>query len=394
MATPAGVTLDDLLGEVGVTHAQLDKPCSLENLREIALFLESWRELAPHLGLSSAQVEAIERDGHSEQERRLKILELWIAKFAFKAKYRVLVEVLLKIGRANIAEKICRLLVQQQSGNEIPAVTKQPVAPVNNEIVPFPRIDGGDGITVNSCQLTLLHEEIKDLEEKYGVLTDDVLSALKKQHVSLEKIKSYLRQLPVSLKQQYHRFLQSQGSRLINAKNIDELFWILSGYWDFINPSLLVDLTRKFGDEQTKASVDMYMKELKEFRMRTKLKDFINQWTGQPRPDFHEIVLEFKDDWSEYTLEQLEEFRNAFLCKQWLEAYAMPFGGIKEACVAAVFSLPKAIDSQDLENLHDFFQEHQILKVFLNGICIVNTQVYYIFANVEYKVYSMYQCNY
>ena len=397
MATPAGVTLDDLLGEVGVTHAQLDKPCSLENLREIALFLESWRELAPHLGLSSAQVEAIERDGHSEQERRLKILELWIAKFAFLAKYRVLVEVLLKIGRANIAEKICRLLVQQQSGNEIPAVTKQPVAPVNNEIVPFPRIDGGVGITVNSCQhsaLTLLHEEIKDLEEKYGVLTADVLSALKKQHVSLEKIKSYLRQLPVSLKQQYHRFLQSQGSRLINAKNIDELFWILSGYWDFINPSLLVDLTRKFGDEQTKASVDMYMKELKEFRMRTKLKDFINQWTGQPRPDFHEIVLEFKDDWSEYTLEQLEEFRNAFLCKQWLEAYAMPFGGIKEACVAAVFSLPKAIDSQDLENLHDFFQEHQILKVFLNGICIVNTQVYYIFANVEYKVYSMYQCNY
>ena len=384
MATPAGVTLDDLLGEVGVTHAQLDKPCSPENLREIALFLESWRELAPHLGLSSAQVEAIERDAHSEQEKRLKILESWKAKFAFKAKYRLLVEVLLKIGRANIAEEICRLLVQQQSGNEIPAVTKQPVAPENiNEIVPFPCIDGEVGITVNSCQhsaLTELHEEIKDLEEKYGVLTDDVLSALKSQHVSLDRIKSYLRQLPVSLKQQCHKFLQSQGSCLINAKNIDELFWILSGYWDFINPSLLVHLTHKFGDEQTKASVDMYMKKLKEFRMRTRLKDFINQWTGQPRPDFHEIVLEFKDDWSEYTLEQLEEFRNAFLCKQWLERYAMPFGGIKEACVAAVFSLPKAIDSQDLENLHDFFQEHQILKVFLNGICIVNIQVYCIFC--------------
>ena len=184
----------------------------------------------------------------------------------------------------------------------------------------------------------------------------------------------------MSLKQQCHKFLQSQTSRLINAPNIDELFWILSDYWDFINPSLLVNLAHKFGDDQTIASVDMYMKELKEFRMRTKLKDFINQWTGQPRPDFHEIVLEFKDDWREYTLEQLEEFRNAFLCKQWLERYAMPFGGIKEACVAAVFSLPKAINSRDLESLHNFFQEHQILRVFLNGTCIVDIQVYCIYC--------------
>ena len=235
-------------------------------------------------------------------------------------------------------------------------------------------------ITVNLCQhsaLTQLQKEIKDLEEKYGVLTDNALSALKKEHVSLDRIKSYLRQLPVSLKQQCHKFLQSQRLCLINAANIDELFWILSDYWDFINPSLLVNLAHKFGDDQTIASVDKYMKELKEFRMRTKLKDFINQWTGQPRPDFHEIVLEFKDDWREYTLEQLEEFRNAFLCKQWLaECYAMPLRGIKEACVAAVFSLPKAINSRDLENLRDFFQEHQILRVFLSGTCIINIQVY------------------
>ena len=390
------------MGKVGVTHAQLDKTCSPENLRDIALFLESWREVAPHLGLSSAQLEAIERDARSEQEKRLKILESWEAAFAFKATYRVLVEVLLKISRANLAEKVCRLLVQQQPSNDSKQYTirylhvysdKTVLGPDNNgiAIVSFHFIDHSNclpgasqgGITVNLWQhsaLTQLQKEIKDLEEKYGVLTDNVLSALKKEHVSLDRIKSYLRQLPVSLKQQCHKFLQSQRLCLINAANIDELFWILSDYWDFINPSLLVDLAHKFGDDQTKASVDMYMKELKEFRMRTKLKDFINQWTGQPRPDFHEIVLEFKDDWREYTLEQLEEFRNAFLCKQWLEHYAMPLRGIKEACVAAVFSLPMAVDSQDLENLCDFFQEHQILRVFLSGTCIINIQVYSIYC--------------
>ena len=121
MATP--VTLDEMLGEVGVTHAQLDKTCSPENLRDIALFLESWREVAPHLGLSSAQLEAIERDARSEQEKKLKILELWNAKFAFKATYKVLVEVLLKISRANLAEEVCRLLVQQQPSNDSKQLT-------------------------------------------------------------------------------------------------------------------------------------------------------------------------------------------------------------------------------------------------------------------------------
>ena len=58
-----GVTLDELLDEEGVSPAQLDKPCTREHLRDIALFLESWRTVAPHLGLPKAQVVEVERDG-------------------------------------------------------------------------------------------------------------------------------------------------------------------------------------------------------------------------------------------------------------------------------------------------------------------------------------------
>ena len=111
----SGVTLDGLLKEVGVTPSQLDKPCSREHLQDVALFLESWRTVAPHLGLSRTEMEEIERDGREEREKRLKILELWKGKFAFKATYKVLIEVCLKISRADQAEKVCRLLVSQHS---------------------------------------------------------------------------------------------------------------------------------------------------------------------------------------------------------------------------------------------------------------------------------------
>ena len=109
----SGVTLDELLEEVGVSPTQLDKACTREHLQDIALFLESWRTVAPHLGLSKVQMEQVERDGAEENEKRLKFLESWKGKFAFKAKYMVLVEALLKIGRADQAEQVCCLLVQQ-----------------------------------------------------------------------------------------------------------------------------------------------------------------------------------------------------------------------------------------------------------------------------------------
>ena len=114
----SGVTLDELLKEVGVTSMQLDKKCTNEHLHEIALFLTSWRTLAPHLGLSS-EMEAVDRDAHSEKEKSQKILKSWKTKFAFKATYRMLVEALLKIGSADLAEQVCRFLVSQQPSEDV-----------------------------------------------------------------------------------------------------------------------------------------------------------------------------------------------------------------------------------------------------------------------------------
>ena len=112
------ITLDELLKEVGVTSMQLDEKCTNEHLHDIALFLTSWRTLAPRLGLSS-EVEAVDRDAYNEKEKRQKFLETWKAKFAFKAKYKVLVEALLKIDSADQAEKVCHLLVSQRPSKDV-----------------------------------------------------------------------------------------------------------------------------------------------------------------------------------------------------------------------------------------------------------------------------------
>ena len=106
----AEITLDDLVKETNIHPERLDKGVSDDHLHEIALFMTSWRTVAPYLKLSENDLDGIERECKDEQEKRLKALQKWKGKFAFKAMYRKLVEVFLSLAMADVAEKICHLL--------------------------------------------------------------------------------------------------------------------------------------------------------------------------------------------------------------------------------------------------------------------------------------------
>ena len=96
--------------EVSVHPEKLNESISDDHLREIAIFLTSWRKVAAHLGLHLTDVVVIEQEGKDKQDKSLKALQMWKGIFAFKATYRKLVEVLLSLGMADVAEKICHLL--------------------------------------------------------------------------------------------------------------------------------------------------------------------------------------------------------------------------------------------------------------------------------------------
>ena len=106
----AAITLEELLKEVGVHSEKLDDSISDDHLREIAIFLTSWRTVATYLGLSDIDMNDVEREGANEQEKRLKVLQKWKGKFGFTATYKKLVVVLLSLGMADVAEKVCLLL--------------------------------------------------------------------------------------------------------------------------------------------------------------------------------------------------------------------------------------------------------------------------------------------
>ena len=96
--------------EVGVRPEKLNESISDDHLRAIVLFLTSWQTVASHLDLSENDLDAIEREGKNEEDKKRKVLQKWKGKFGFKATYRKLVEALLSLAKADVAEKVCRLL--------------------------------------------------------------------------------------------------------------------------------------------------------------------------------------------------------------------------------------------------------------------------------------------
>ena len=106
----AAITLNELLKQTEISLAKLEKCTSDEHICAIAIFLTSWQTVTAYLGLSENDLDAVKQEGKNEQDKRLIALQKWKHKFGFKATYKMLVEVLLSLSMADIAEKICHLL--------------------------------------------------------------------------------------------------------------------------------------------------------------------------------------------------------------------------------------------------------------------------------------------
>ena len=105
----AGITLEDCIEHFHLAAEVLDAKCSDEHILDVSRFLD-WKGVAPYLKLTDSEVGAVDSDRRDEQDKWHKTLEKWKSKFAFKATYRNLIQALLKSGKGEDAEEVCKLL--------------------------------------------------------------------------------------------------------------------------------------------------------------------------------------------------------------------------------------------------------------------------------------------
>ena len=106
-------TADKLIQDLGVPAEKLDKTCSNVQLAVIALTLPDWRALSPFLEISRTELEDIDHDGRTEQEKKVKLLWMWKKKESKKATYRRLIDALVNAQSVKHAEDVCKSLLSE-----------------------------------------------------------------------------------------------------------------------------------------------------------------------------------------------------------------------------------------------------------------------------------------
>ena len=105
--------LVELCKRYKLSDEDIDKEVSDEHILEIYPQLEKWKRVAAHLGLTQADVQAIEGRARPDEElMRLYMLQEWKAKKKFDGTvmYQVLLKALIKCNCSESATQVCELL--------------------------------------------------------------------------------------------------------------------------------------------------------------------------------------------------------------------------------------------------------------------------------------------
>ena len=218
-----------------------------------------------------------------------------------------------------------------------------------------------------------IEEQIEELDEQCTEIESLVLEAIKLHNILHKTMLKWIQVLPMALKSQFSELLQRNAKALSNASSVDELFIIVSPYWNSLHPTLLEHLVKKLADAKLRSLMNRYTADLCKFRIHTKLGDFIEKWVGGAPPGFDDFVMELGEEWREKSLEDLEQFRIRLSRQQCIPGGHMTY--MKKVLPGSIFvelalshcCFPLVFD-KDAEK---FLREENVHGVYVNGKCIL-----------------------
>ena len=106
-----------IAAKVGLGAEELSKPCEECLFPLLANFVHPWRLVFSSL-LNEVDLDDIDKESQSEQEKRVAALRKWKTRDGHKANYGVLVKVVLDNGKVDQAELLCQLLALQPPSDD------------------------------------------------------------------------------------------------------------------------------------------------------------------------------------------------------------------------------------------------------------------------------------
>ena len=222
----------------------------------------------------------------------------------------------------------------------------------------------------------IIERMIQNLEKKFIEIADRTFDEIHENKPDVERFRARLVSLSFKYQEQHKEFFQILIEHIEKDTTIDHIWIRLSGYWSFLNYTLLEILVHKFGSQTLKDDMGDYMKQLKEFRRKTRLCQFAkycNKINKQlPEHDLQEFVVKLKQRWDECTLQDLEELKENITQQFFLPSFVTSIRSIRPGSIIVTWTLPTLIASALERNLKNidispFCKENGIKCILIDG---------------------------
>ena len=235
----------------------------------------------------------------------------------------------------------------------------------------------GDG-TVLSLAISTEEVErmIDELEDGFDNLKNAIRECLERQRVLVSKVADVLTSLSPDDDEQHKLFTGSHVTALYRAANISEQFGIMNPHWNYLDPSLLGHLVKKFRLEVMKRHIEGYKSGLKQFRKKTPFNIFCQTQRRKRRPqeDFKKMVVEF--DWpANVTLEDVEQFRQEYASEYSLHECAMMIAHIWSCSYIITWFIPESVVEKLKEKVpREILKKYCVTKLEIAGTCVYRSR--------------------
>ena len=213
-------------------------------------------------------------------------------------------------------------------------------------------------------QFEKLKENDENLEKKFENVVEIVQASFLENEVNISKVVSSLKFIKCHEEKQ---MVKHQFRDLLQDQSLDNLFFTFSDIWDYIHPGLLEFIVERFGTTSDKDIVQEYKEDLKKYRRRVKLGEFVKIICEKPNPPLFnkELSIHVGEDWRRKTLQDLEDVRLQFADKTKCERFlfrALP----RQSHFTIAFRMPSWIQL-NLVELYPVLSTIGATKVYLNN---------------------------
>ena len=165
--------------------------------------------------------------------------------------------------------------------------------------------------------------------------------------------------LPLCSKFKHMNFLNEKKAMIKAAKDVSEIFEVLSPYWNHFDYGLLKRITMEFGDGNVKREVSAYISCLNQLEKETTIQKFVDATRDDRQiPDeFRTVLIKLDRKPSKCTLYDIRQFYESLACRSSVNAYSIYLKKIGTGSIMVTLAVPSEVVHVFVEAIQDLQYE-------------------------------------